>query len=209
MKHLFASFLLHGAILFAAPAYAQCEAPVPAGANRIIDLQNPDVVLFSETMRYYVNYERCIRGLPLFLRDPQLFNAALNHSRYMAQVNIMSHESTIRGMRTLRDRLKAWQVPMQTAGENIAQNYAYVLANHSRNLKTRGPCQYTYSDTGLPVPPHSYGSLAFEQLAGWMISPHHYQNIINPRFVRMETGMAYAPDPQTCGRIYLAQDFAG
>ena len=193
----------------ASGANAACSpGALPAEANRVINTGRPDTALFDAAVRYYANVQRCKNGRAPFAADPNLLDAAVAHSKYMAKANNMTHESTQRGMRTLGDRMHKFQVAMRTAGENIAQNFVYALTGRPISAKTRGRCKFTYAN-GQPVPAHSYASLAQEQVANWMASPKHHKNLMNKRFNRIATGLAYAPDNQTCGRIYMAQDFAG
>jgi len=211
MKIFFAllTALTLSVISIPAKAAAGCEGTLPAGAERAIDTARPDIVLFSAAVRYYANIERCSRGLPPFGPDPQLRSAALGHSLFMARANTMTHVSNISGRRTLQERMRASQVSMRTAGENVAQNFVFAIGGRSISTARRGTCGFTYADTGQPVPAHSYASLAQEQVARWMASPGHRKNLLNGRFNRVETALAYAPDKATCGRIYMTQNFAG
>lgn len=209
MNKISAILLAIALSLFASTASAACSpGSLPANANRAINTSRPDVALFDAAVRYYANVQRCRSGRAPFTPDSNLLNAAAAHSQFMARSNNMTHESNVRGMRTLSDRMHTSQVTMRTAGENIAQNFVFALAGRSISAKTRGRCKFTYAN-GQPVPAHSYSSLAQEQVANWMASPKHKKNLMNRRFTRIATALAYTPDGQTCGRIYMTQDFAG
>jgi len=209
MRNLFILVFAVFVAISATTANAGCAGSLPSKANRAISTNNPDYATFSAAVRYYANVERCKRGLSAFTSDPALLNAAIGHSQFMARANNMTHTSNVRGQRTLRDRMRANNVAMRTAGENIAQNFLFALAGRSISLATRGACKFTYADTRQAVPAHSYASLAREQMVNWMASSKHHANLMNRKFTRMETGYGFAPDNATCGRIYLTQDFAG
>ncbi len=202
-------FLVFSGFAGTAVAGSGCEGTLPAAASRAIDTKRPDMALFSAAVRYYSNIERCKRGLAPLAADPQLLSAALGQSLFMARTDTMTHTSTQRGMRTLQERMRTARVSMRTAAENIAQNFVFAIGGRSISTVTHGACGFTYADTGQPVPAHSYASLAQEQVAGWMASPAHRKNLMNRRFNRMEAALAYTPDEATCGRIYMAQNFAG
>lgn len=188
-------------------ASAGCEGSMPSSVNQAINPNNPNGALFSVAVRYYSNIERCRRGLQPLAADPNLLQAAMAHSVNMARSNTMSHTTNVRGQRSLRDRMGAFRVSKRVAAENIAQNFLFAFGN--RRFVPRGSCQFTYADNGSPVPQFSYSSLAQSQVAGWMASPSHRENLLNRRVTRMEAGIGFAPDNASCGRLYLTQDFAG
>lgn len=209
MRIIFRLVFVFSISFFANTAIAGCAGSLPSGSQRAINAGNPNHVLFSKTVMYFANVERCKRGLTPFTSDPALLQAATGHSNYMARANNMTHTSNLRGYRTLRDRMRAANVSMRTAGENIAQNFVFALGGRSISLATRGACKFTYADTRQAVPQHSYQSLAQEQMANWMASSKHYENLMNRRFSRMAASLGYAPENATCGRFYITQDFAG
>jgi uncharacterized protein YkwD len=47
---------------------------------------------------------------------------------------------------------------------------------------------------------------ADEVMAGWLASPHHCENLMNPRYTDM--GIAYIVDPKSESGVYWAQVFA-
>jgi len=196
-----------GMSFIANSAAAGCEGAMPSNANQAINPNNPNGALFSAAVRYYSNIERCRRGLQPLAADPNLLRAAMAHSVNMARSNTMSHTSNVRGQRSLRDRMGAFSVSKRVAAENIAQNFLFAFGN--RRFVPRGGCQFTYADSGAAVPQFSYSSLAQSQVAGWMASSGHRQNLLNRRVTRMEAGLGYAPDNVSCGRLYLTQNFAG
>lgn len=195
--------------LFGSAALAGCEGSLPGGVNQAINPNNPNSALFSVAVRYYTNVERCRRGLSPVGGDGALLSAAVAHSVNMARANNMSHTLNVRGQRTLSERMRSFTVSQRIAAENIAQNFLFAIVGRPISTSRSGQCGFTYADNGQPVPQHSYNSLAAAQVAGWMASPKHRDNIMNRRVTRMEAGLGYAPDGQTCGRVYVSQNFAG
>ena len=209
MKHALQILFTIALMFSATAAFAACEGRLPSGAQRAINPNDPNLSTFSATVRYYANIERCKRGLTPFDVDAGLLNAATVHSNYMASAQSLSHKSNVRGYRNLKERMRSSNVSMRTAGENIGQNFLYVLGGKSISLASRGRCQFTYSDTGAAVPQHSYASLASEMVRSWMASSRHRENLTNRRFDRMEASFGFRADDSTCGYIYASQNFAG
>ena len=209
MKHLLRIFFTIALLFSASAAFAACEGRLPSGAQRAINPNSPNLDTFSATVRYYANVERCKRGLKPFEADSGLLNAATVHSTYMARAQSLSHKSNVRGYRNLKERMRSSNVSMRTAGENIGQNFLYVLGGKSISLASRGRCQFTYSDSGAAVPQHSYASLGSELVRSWMASSQHRTNLLNRKFDRMEASFGFRADDSTCGFIYASQNFAG
>ena len=209
MKHALRLLFTIALLFSATAAFAACEGRLPSGAQRAINPNSPNLGTFSATVRYYANIERCKRGLTPFAADAGLLNAATVHSEYMADAQSLSHKSNVRGYRNLKERMRSSNVSMRTAGENIGQNFLYVLGGKNISLASRGRCKFTYSDTGADVPQHSYASLASELVRSWMASSQHRKNLTNRRFDRMEASFGFRADDFTCGYIYASQNFAG
>lgn len=209
MKRALLSLIFSFALLSGTAAYAACEGNLPRGHQDYINPKSPDLAAFSASVRYFANIERCRVGLPALDADPGLLNAATVHSAYMAGARNLSHKSNVRGYRSLKERMRTSNVSMRAAGENIGQNFLYALGGKTISLASRGPCQFTYADSGAKVPHHTYSSLAREMVTSWIASPNHYSNLVNRKFSRMEASFGFAADESTCGWIYASQNFAG
>ena len=209
MKHALRLIFTIALLFTANAAFAACEGRLPAGHQTAINTGAPNLQVFSASVRYFTNIERCKRGLRPFKPDSGLLNAATVHSDFMARTRSLSHKSNVRGYRNLKERMRSSHVSMRTAGENVGQNFLYALGGRSISLATRGKCKFTYSETGSAVPQHSYSSLAKDLVASWVASPHHLGNLTNRKFTRMEASFGVAPDDSTCGWIYASQNFAG
>ncbi|OUS06849.1 hypothetical protein A9Q96_08790 [Rhodobacterales bacterium 52_120_T64] len=209
MKHTLRLLFTIALLFSASAAFAACEGRLPSSAQRAINPNSPNLETFSASVRYYANIQRCKLRLTPFTADAGLLNAATVHSTYMASAQNLTHNSNVRGYRNLKERMRSSNVSMRTAGENIGQNFLYVLGGKRISLASRGRCQFTYSDTGAVVPQHSYASLASELVLSWMASPDHRHNLTNRRFTRMEASFGFRADKSTCGYIYASQNFAG
>lgn len=100
------------------------------------------------------NVERALRGLPPLAWSDLAADAALGHSRDMAEQNFFSHTSPTTG--SPGDRLRRAGLPDRCGyGENIAAGYVDGLAVHH----------------------------------GWMNSPGHRKNLLNPHFDQMGVGV--------------------
>lgn len=209
MRRFIFAVLITVSSVIGSMALAGCEGSLPGGVNQAINPNNPNSALFSAAVRYYTNIERCRRGLTPLAADGNLLSAAVAHSVNMARANNMSHTLNVRGQRSMSDRMRSFSVSYRTAAENIAQNFLFAIVGRPISTSRNGQCGFVYADNGQPVPQHSYNSLAATQVAGWMASSKHRDNIMNRRVTRMEAGIGYAPDGQTCGRIYVSQNFAG
>jgi uncharacterized protein YkwD len=196
-------------LTFAAPVFAGCGGGLPAGANSRISAGNPDQAVFSATVAYYMNAERCRRGLQPLGADGALLTMAAGHSRNMARDERFSHQSGRSGWQTLSQRLRSAGVRASTAGENIAMEKLYAVLGRPISIKGSGNCAtLTYAD-GQPVPAHSYKSMARQVVARLMASSKHRANILNPRFERGAAGLAVDAGGTMCGDVYVTQTFAG
>ncbi|MFC3606372.1 CAP domain-containing protein [Stutzerimonas tarimensis] len=102
--------------------------------------------------------------------NEQLANAALAHSRDMADKNYFSHQG--RDGSQVSDRINREDYTWRQVGENIA------------------------AGQGSPS----------QAISGWLASPGHCANIMNPNY--QEMGAAYALEPQSDAAIYWTQVFA-
>lgn len=176
--------------------------------DRQVDADRPDQNRLNIAVVYFLNIERCRRGLEPLVPDQSLRKAAARHSRNMASRRFFSHKSPISGQTTMSQRLKSVGVKFRTAGENIAQRKLYQLTGRAVLIRASVACNLTYADTRQPVPRHSYRSLAKSTVTAWMASSGHKQNILNRSFGRVGTGMGVQQGGAACGTVFLTQNFA-
>jgi uncharacterized protein YkwD len=135
-----------------------------------------DLLTAEESILLFTNTERHARGLPIFQRGSALMYLARRQSENMCAAAALEHESDAfpDGWRKFTDRLK---VAGLTSG---AENIAY------RTFREK---------------PEKWARAV---VSGWMKSPHHRKNILNPRWRYLGVGI------RMCGNriAYAAQFFS-
>jgi len=119
------------------------------------------------------NLEREKYGALPLQADANLEEAATGHSREMAQLNYFSHNSPVQGRAAPRDRILLTGIQPRATGENIALFDSYPLQTLARNA-----------------------------VQGWMDSPPHRKNILNPMFTHIGVGVG-----KSGNTYYLTQNF--
>ena len=212
---LLAALALPGAAL-ACPAQ-----PLPDAA--FLDLPRDgtqDTALFGTALVHYVNAERCAQGLSTLAPIPGLNAAATQHSQDMARLDFFDHASPVAGRETLANRLATTGVSLSRFAENLGQSF---VVNYEPGREYRvvnaDRCAFTY-DFGAGVTDtlgsvvgrranllrrHSYDSAARALVDGWMASPGHQRNLLDPSFTRHGAGFAVAELDTLCGRILATQ----
>ena len=204
--------ILAGATLFLAlPSAADaCTRKVSkTAAQTIVPQSRINQKMISDAVRAEVNYHRCRAGLSeVGNAGAPLAKEARNHSQWMARSQQLTHQSTVPGLSTLKQRVKASGVKFKTGSENIGMVHRYQIDNRRFKILNSGQCQFaTYE--GQPLPAHSYASLARHAVNLWMDSPGHRKNILDRRVKRVSSAVAFDPNAKYCGRFWLTQNFIG
>ena len=129
-----------------------------------IDKNNIDYQLFNAAIFYCTNIQRVKYGKRPFIHSPALEKAAQGHSEDMVNYNFYSHTSTVRGKRSMSDRLKKVGIVYSYAAENI----------YDKN----------------EINP-TYWSFALSLVQGWMDSKGHRKNILNSNYDYLGCGVYY------------------
>jgi uncharacterized protein YkwD len=142
---------------------------------------------------------------------PDLENARATHQRVLALVNEARSRPRRCGSKSF-----AAAAPLKLADKlnDAAREHAQDMAKHNM-LSHSGsdgstPAvrvtreRYTWRVVGENVA--SGPTTADEVVAGWLESPHHCENIMDPRYTEM--GIAYTVDPKSESGVYWAQVFA-
>lgn len=134
------------------------------------------LLTMERSIERYTNHERVKRGLALLNSSPALAFLAKGQSRNMCQADRLIHESDKfpSGWKKFEQRLK--QVGLSSGGENIA--YHTVLRE-----------------------PEKWARLVVQ---GWMSSPEHKKNILNPQYRYLGVGL----DPCSNRIVYATQVFS-
>lgn len=202
MRRLLAAALFLGA----ASAVAEAQT-LPARFHQPVPVHQIDQTLFHEAVLVYANEMRKQHGRKALKADKRLMMAAAGHASNMAQLRTHSHRLPVEGQGRLVQRMDRQSVRYRTAGENIAMDKLYRLLGRPIAARANG-CNFTYADTGEPVPVHTYASLAQQAVQRWMSSAAHRDSMLSKSFGRLGSGVAVDPAGTGCGDVYLVQNFA-
>jgi len=194
--------------LLASGAEAGCRRPDLSRAKKEIPAGRIDQSLLDTAILAEVNYERCRHGLPKLAAEPRLRRTAERHSQWMASAKLVSHNSTVAGRRSLRDRLKGSGIKFRAGAENIGMLHYFQLDGQVFLVRNAAACEFA-SQGGTPLPRHSYQSLARSAVRYWMASPGHRKNILNRNVTMMGSAASVDHTASYCGTVYLTQNFAG
>jgi uncharacterized protein YkwD len=163
------------------------------------------------------NVERRKHGLKPFKFHPRLRMMATKHSMQMLLHGFFSHENAYESKyRTLCDRLndvtdKGFKGFM-TVGENIARCSTLKGDDRFEVRIVKGVPHY-YDLNGNELSKYNVEEFAQSVVTGWMNSPGHRANILNPDFEYLGCGCAgYREDLGDKASIYyyyLTQNFGG
>ena len=152
--------------------------------------------LIAELVHQFVNKERQNQRKTSLRKDERLSAIARTHSQDMAVKDYFAHENLLgqgpserAAQQTYICRKDYGSYYTEGVAENIYQNWLY--------------SSITYVG---PIPSKSYSSveeIAASTVTGWMQSPGHRQNILDPTFDRVGTGVAVSQD----GKVYITQNF--
>jgi len=188
-------------------ARACTVAPV-TGSEALIRVEAINQRLISATILAEVNNARCRAGLRAVAASGGLAQVAAKHSGWMAGAGQLSHDSTLVGLASLRDRLAASGHSRKGGTENIGQVQRYLVDTvPGFRITDAATCRFA-TDDGQPIPAHSYRSLAHTIVDLWMKSPAHKANILNRKVRSLGSGIAFDGKAPWCGVFFLTQTFS-
>lgn len=120
------------------------------------------------------NQVRAENHLQPLVMDPRLAQAAQQHSGEMDQLKYFAHTSPVPEFASLSQRLQRAGCYQLTTAENLHRSQGYTASK-----------------------------VAEEAVKGWLDSPDHRRNLLNPRFNRVGFGVSQVGDQYT-----LTQDLA-
>lgn len=209
---LFAIFMLFVGLVAAESARAgtTCSMKKLAGSDRVIDPgQNIDQALADALILAEINYNRCMAGLKPLQSDKRVQKVALTHARWMAQVQMVSHRSSVPGQTTLRARISTSGVQQVRVGsENVGMVHRFRIDGKSFRVADSSQCSFAGAD-GNRIGAHTYGSLAHKIVTLWMKSSGHRVNILDRKVGITGAAVAYNPNGGFCGQYFVAQNFVG
>ncbi len=153
--------------------------------NKPIDARNPNNSLLDAALFHLTNEERVKFNLPKFVYSYPLHTATINHSEAMINQDFYSHENPYNPEnRKMVDRIFLYTREFREMAENIAQHdilggnedrYCFEIPKYGQDYV------FINCETKKPLPLRTYADLARSVINGWMNSPHHRENILNPR----------------------------
>ncbi len=157
---------------------------------------------------YATNEHRRAHNLPELDREYLLEVSSQLHADRMRKYDFFAHDDPHSAKhRTPSDRARLSGISNPYTAENIAIEVTLVYQSQDRVYAVpnkRGA--FTKTPGGPEIPRHTYVSLGREVLVGWMNSPGHRKNILNPKALSLGCGAAFTWQ-DNFPVIYAVQNF--
>jgi uncharacterized protein YkwD len=172
-----------------APSLTASSTTTPTSASR-------DTAQLEQLIHELVDKERQGWGMSSFFKDERLSAIARAHSQDMAETDYFAHQNSLG----------------QGPSERAAQRYYICRKEFGRSYREgvseNISLNWLYSSITYvgPIPFKNYSSpqeIAASTVNGWMQSAGHRQNIMNPTFDSVGTGVAVSKDE----KVYITQNF--
>ncbi len=170
--------------------------------NDVVDDANFRADYLSSLIFSRTNEVRQREGLPALVRNRGLEAVATAHSSDMASRNYFSHIT--KGLLSRPDlgaRLHSGGVGYTKAAENIAMYPVVVRRLYEISSVGLTPRRVEVGRQGI-----TYGDMAAKVMDGWMKSPGHRSNILDPSLAELGVGCAVGIRKE-CSYVYLTQNF--
>jgi uncharacterized protein YkwD len=184
--------------------------------NKPIDARNPNNSLLDAALFHLTNEQRILNNLPKFKYSYSLHKATTVHSEAMINEDFYSHDNPFNAaIQKMIDRIFLNSHEFREMAENIAQHdilggnddkYCFEIPRNNQDYV------FLSCDTKKPIPMRTYAELARSVVNGWMNSPHHRENILNPRLKSLACSGRISKNPFKTKRspfARLTQDFGG
>ena len=174
--------------------------------------ENVDVSLLDAAIFWFTNIERQKRHLKQLQFHAKLRQTAILQSEQMKRHNFFSHNNIFDSRyKTLTDRINSVKdnnfQGFMSWGENIADS-PVIKENESYTIEKRNGAPRYFSTTGKEIFPYAYYEFAKNAVEGWMTSPGHRKNILNPDYEFLGCGSA-SYEKQGILYFKLTQNFGG
>jgi uncharacterized protein YkwD len=172
--------------------------------------------LLNAAIFYCTNLERAKLNISICRFHEKLLETAMLHSLQMKIYNFFNHQNAFNTRyKTLIERINSVKDNSFQGficyGENIA-DYPIIKANEKFTIENRNGIQHFFSRNGKEILHYSYYEFAKIVVEGWMNSPGHRKNILNPNFTYLGCGCAkYEKQSNGYSMLYfkLTQNFGG
>ena len=175
-----------------------CAGPQPDHAYKLPERKSKpsiDVPKLEKTIHSFINKERQRNGLSPIVWDDSLAEIARKHSKDMSKRNYFDHNSPEGHDFVYRYQRDGYQCSIRVdrtiheGAENIALNNLYDSVT-----TINGKVFYDWN---------SQNKIAETTVQGWMHSPGHRRNILEPFWKHEGIGLFIGPDD----KVYITQNF--
>ena len=185
--------------------------------NQAIDARNPNNSLIDATIFHVTNEQRLKNNLRIFTYNIPLYKATVFHSEAMIEDDFYSHVNPNSHTNAkMQNRIENQTDIFKAMGENIAQHDIIETGKNIRFCfqppKNNGDYLFVDCTTKKPLLMMTYAVLARSIVNGWMNSPHHRENILNPQYTYMACSARLSKNPFREAKSPFAritQDFGG
>jgi len=188
-----------------------------ATVNQAIDAKNPNNSLLDAAIFQATNEERLKNNLRVFVYHLPLHRATITHSEAMIERDFYNHNNPYSNVnKTMQNRIENQTHEFRAMAENIAQHDIIETGKSTRFCfqppKNSGEYFFVDCQSKKPLFMMTYTVLARAIVNGWMNSPHHRENILNPHYSSMACAARLSKDPFKLPQSPFAritQDFGG
>ena len=220
MKYLLFLLLLSNSTLAQLKGYYEMTSSEflnQAIVNQAIDARNLDNLLLDATIFHATNEQRLKNNLQLFVYNLPLHKATIFHAEAMIEDDFYNHiNSNSPTNAKMQNRIENQTNIFRAMGENIAQHDIIETGKNTRFCfqppKNNGDYLFVDCTTKKPLLMMTYAVLARSIVNGWMNSPHHRDNILNPQYTYMACAARLSKNPFREAKSPFAritQDFGG
>ena len=202
MKYLLFLLFLSNYLLAQSKGYydlSSSEFLNQPAVNQPIDARNPDNFLLDAAIFHATNEQRLKYNLRIFTYHLPLHEATIGHSEAMIAQDFYSHiNANSATNRNLQNRVENQTHEFRAMGENIAQHDILETGTNPKFCfqppKNKGDYFFVDCITKKPLFMMTYAVLARSIVSGWMNSPHHRENILNPQYTKMACAARLSKD---------------
>lgn len=188
----------------------------------IVDLQKRipkhfvNIDLLNAAIFWFTNVQRRKYGLTLFQFHDKLKQMATLHSEQMRTHSFFDHENKFDSRyKTLKNRMDLMRDGLFNGFMSYAENIAdcpVIKANEPFTYSVKDGFVHFYTMDGKEFFPYTYSEMAKSVVDGWMNSPGHRANILNPDYLFLGCGCApyeQKSDVYSVTYFKLTQNFGG
>ncbi len=156
----------------------------PIHSNTTRDIGNEPKLNWQKIGRwvsFYTNMERIKRNKTTLLYVPTLEKAARWQAEYCVKIKNLNHKSTVRGMKTVKDRISHFGGSYSAWGENLTVQFS--INSEGVRYYIRQDSKGKYKDFGkYTIYWRDEQKMANAMVTSWMKSPGHRANILKAGF---------------------------